>query len=510
MRGMLRRLIVVLGDQLDEASPAFSEFDPKIDCIWMAEVREESTHVVSSKARIVMFLAAMRHFRDGLLAKGWRVEYTELQAPDNAGSLACALERFIEKHRPKEIVAVEPGEWRLREGLRLILWPNGEGDWLEDTLFLCSHSQFEAHAKGRKQLRMEFFYREMRQRLGVLMEGCKPAGGEWNFDALNRGGFGKNGPERLPAPIAFAPDSTTRSVIEMVDRELPEAPGTSRHFDFPVTRQQALEALSDFITNRLPYFGQYQDAMWTGQPWLYHARLSAALNLKLIGPLEVITAAEKSWNLGLVPIAAAEGFIRQILGWREYVRGIYWRSMPGYLEANALEAHAALPAFYWTGETDMQCLKQAIGQTLKLGYAHHIQRLMVTGLYALLLGVRPNEVHEWYLGVYIDAVEWVEIPNTIGMSQYADGGVMASKPYAASGKYIQRMSDYCRGCIYDPALSVGEKACPFTTLYWDFLARNRARLGGNQRMALQLKNLDRFTPEFLEAVRVQAALIKGS
>jgi deoxyribodipyrimidine photolyase-related protein len=356
---------------------------------------------------------------------------------------------------------------------------------------------------------MEFFYREMRKRLDVLMQGGNPAGGEWNFDAENRGVFGKNGPELLPAPVAFAPDLTTRSVMEMVDRELPEAPGTSQFFDFPVTRHQALEALSDFIANRLPHFGQYQDAMWSGQPWLYHARLSAALNLKLINPREVIAAAENSWNLGLVPIAAAEGFIRQILGWREYVRGIYWRSMPEYMESNALDARAALPGFYWTGETDMHCLKQAIGQTLKLGYAHHIQRLMVTGLYALLLGVRPSEVHEWYLGVYVDAVEWVEVPNTIGMSQYADGGVMASKPYAASGKYIQRMSDYCRGCVYDPALSVGEKACPFTTLYWDFLARNRARLGGNQRMSLQLKNLDRLTPETLEAVRLRAAQIKG-
>jgi deoxyribodipyrimidine photolyase-related protein len=475
----------------------------------MAEVRGESTRVVSSKARVVMFLAAMRHFRDVLLAKGWRVEYTELKGLKNEGTLAGALTGFIAKHSPKEIVAVEPGEWRLREGLRGVLWPNGEGGWLEDTHFLCTHSQFEAHAAGRKQLRMEFFYREMRKRLDVLMQGGNPAGGEWNFDAENRGVFGKNGPELLPAPVAFAPDLTTRSVMEMVDRELPEAPGTSKFFDFPVTRHQALEALSDFIANRLPHFGQYQDAMWSGQPWLYHARLSAALNLKLINPREVIAAAENSWNLGLVPIAAAEGFIRQILGWREYVRGIYWRSMPEYMESNALDARAALPGFYWTGETDMHCLKQAIGQTLKLGYAHHIQRLMVTGLYALLLGVRPSEVHEWYLGVYVDAVEWVEVPNTIGMSQYADGGVMASKPYAASGKYIQRMSDYCRGCVYDPALSVGEKACPFTTLYWDFLARNRARLGGNQRMSLQLKNLDRLTPETLEAVRLRAAQIKG-
>jgi deoxyribodipyrimidine photolyase-related protein len=248
-----------------------------------------------------------------------------------------------------------------------------------------------------------------------------------------------------------------------------------------------------FIEQRLPLFGRYEDALWPGEPWLYHSQLSAALNLKLLTAREVVEAAEAAYDAGHVPLASAEGFIRQILGWREYVRGIYWTQMPGYVELNALEANHDLPAWYWTGDTDMACLREVITQTLQHGYAHHIQRLMVTGLFALLLGVRPRQVHEWYLSVYVDAVEWVELPNTLGMSQYADGGLLASKPYVATGKYIQRMGGPCAGCRYDPALRTGERACPFTTLYWDFLMRHEVRLGANARMALQVKNVARMS-----------------
>ncbi|NBS98749.1 MAG: cryptochrome/photolyase family protein, partial [Betaproteobacteria bacterium] len=275
-------------------------------------------------------------------------------------------------------------------------------------------------------------------------------------------------------------------------------------FDWPVTRPQALDVLAGFVAQRLGRFGQYQDAMWTGQPWLYHSHLSVALNLKLLNPREVVQAAEDAYRGGHVPLASAEGFIRQILGWREYVRGVYWTLMPEYLERNALGANHRLPAFFWTGETEMACLRDTIRQTLEHGYAHHIQRLMVTGLYTLLLGVRPQEVHRWYLAVYVDAVEWVELPNTLGMSQYADGGVMASKPYAASGKYIQRMSNYCKGCRYDPALSVGEKACPFTTLYWDFLLRHETALARNPRMVMQIKNLSRLDSARRDEIAQQA------
>ncbi|RFC45753.1 MAG: deoxyribodipyrimidine photolyase-related protein [Verrucomicrobia bacterium] len=497
----LRNLVVVLGDQLDAGSAAFDGFDPEQDAVWMAEVEEESTKVWCSKPRIALFLSAMRHFRDELRQRGWTVLYQELQP----GSLVGQLRMDASRHRPKKVIAVEAGEWTVRQQLSDI-----EGiEWREDRHFLCSRAEFAAHARGRKQLRMEFFYREMRKRHGVLMDGAQPAGGEWNFDQENRKSFGKEGPPlRLP-PRRFAPDALTREVIQLVNERFAEHPGDLQEFDWPVTAAQAEEALQDFVEARLPQFGEWQDAMWTGEPWLFHARLSAALNLKLLGPAKVIARAEEAWRQGRAPLAAVEGFIRQILGWREYVRGIYWQSMPEYAERNALGADQALPEFYWTGKTSMVCLREAIGQTLRFGYAHHIQRLMVTGLYALLLGVRPREVHEWYLAVYVDAVEWVELPNTLGMSQYADGGVMASKPYAASGKYIQRMSNYCRGCRFRPDESTGPRACPFTTLYWDFLLRHEAELGRNPRMVMQVRNLSRLSPEQRAAIQSRASEVRA-
>ncbi|NBW44768.1 MAG: cryptochrome/photolyase family protein, partial [Betaproteobacteria bacterium] len=290
---------------------------------------------------------------------------------------------------------------------------------------------------------------------------------------------------------------------------MPDHPGSLEQFDWPVTRFQALQVLDEFVAKRLPFFGQYQDAMWTGQAWLYHSHLSAALNLKLLNPQEVVRAAETAYHRGEVPLASTEGFIRQILGWREFVRGIYWTQMPEYSGRNTLNARHRLPAFFWHGETEMVCLRESIHQTLKHGYAHHIQRLMVTGLYTMLLGVDPHDVHRWYLAVYVDAVEWVELPNTLGMSQHADGGVMASKPYAATGKYIQRMSNYCKGCRYDPGVSVGEKACPFTTLYWDFLNRHQATLVKNPRMVMQIKNLSRLDPARLQQIVQQAETHRG-
>ena len=250
--------------------------------------------------------------------------------------------------------------------------------------------------------------------------------------------------------------------------------------------------------------------MWTGEPFLNHSLISTSLNLKLLNPRKAVAAAEQAYRQGRAPLSAVEGFVRQILGWREFVRGIYWRLMPGYVEMNILKAETALPAFYWTGKTEMNCLRHVVGQTLERGYAHHIQRLMVTGLFAMLLGVRPKEIHEWHLAVYVDAVEWVELPNTLGMSQHADGGLMASKPYAATGKYIQRMSNYCDGCRFKPEKSTGQDACPFTTLYWDFLLRNEPFLRKNQRMAMQLKNLVRLTAEKRADIRKQAEEVRGT
>jgi deoxyribodipyrimidine photolyase-related protein len=507
----LRHLIIVFGDQLDADSAALDGFDPARDAIWMAEVTAESTHVWSHKQRIALFLAAMRHFRDAQRALGRRVFYTELGDADNKGRLSTQLEQFLRETPTERVVAVEPGEFRVREGLKKVCARAGTPlEMRADRHFFSTVGEFAAHAEGRKELRMEFFYREMRRRHRVLIdERGHPEGGAWNFDKENRKSFGREGP-RLAAPRRFKPDALTRDVLGEVAERFPDHPGDLDSFAWPVTPEQAREALADFIDGRLPTFGDHQDAMWTGEPFLSHSLISAALNLKLLNPREAVAAAERAWREGRAPLAAVEGFIRQILGWREYVRGIYWLHMPDYLERNALGADLDLPGFYWTGETALTCLRESIGQTLRHGYAHHIQRLMVTGLYTMLLGVRPQAVHEWYLAVYVDAVEWVELPNTLGMSQYGDGGLMASKPYAASGKYIQRMSNYCESCPRNPALATGADACPFTTLYWDFLLRHQDRLAGNRRMTMQLNNLKRLGAAEREAILDQAERVRAS
>ncbi len=506
----MRNLILILGDQLDARSAALADFDPKLDAVWMAEVKHESTKVWSTQPRIAVFLAAMRHFRDELRARGFTVHYRQLGGPGGE-TFAEQLRAAISALKPKKLLMVEAGEWSVAREIEAVAAETALPlEIREDTHFLCTREKFQKHAAGRKQLRMEFFYREMRQHADVLMEKGKPLGGQWNYDHDNRESFGKSGPGLRIPPRRFAPDELTRGVIADVRTHFAKHPGSLDEFDWPVTAAEAREALDDFITHRLAEFGRYQDAMWTHEPWLYHSRLSAAMNLKLLDPREVISAAEKAYHAGKAPIESVEGFIRQILGWREYVRGIYWHFMPDYLEKNAMQATQELPDFYWTGETDMQCLRDAIGQTLRHGYAHHIQRLMVTGLFALLYGVHPRRVHEWYLAVYVDAIEWVELPNTLGMSQYGDGGIMASKPYVASGKYIQRMSNYCAGCRYDPAQSTGPRACPFTTLYWDYLLQHEPALRQNQRMSMQLKNLARLSPADREKIHAQAAVCRSS
>jgi deoxyribodipyrimidine photolyase-related protein len=506
----VRHLVLVLGDQLDRQAAAFDGFDPAQDWVWMAEVDEESTHVASSRQRSVLFLSAMRHFADSLRAEGLPLAYRMLDDPANRHSLAAELDAAITRLRPAGLVLTAPGDWRVLQALRGVARQHGLPlDLRDDRHFFSTVRDFAAHAQGRKQLRMEYFYRDQRRRHRVLMDGDAPCGGQWNFDADNRQAFGRDGPGVLPPPSRFEPDACTQAVIDLVDQRFARHPGQAQPFGWPVTRAQALAALDAFVTQRLPHFGQWQDAMWAGAPWLYHAHLSAALNLKLLNPREVVARAEAAYRAGQAPLPAVEGFIRQILGWREYVRGIYWTQMPGYADQNALAAQQPLPAFYWTGDTPMACLRDAIGQTLQHGYAHHIQRLMVTGLYALLLGVQPQQVHAWYLGVYVDAVEWVELPNTLGMALFADGGLMASKPYAATGKYIQRMGNHCSGCRFDPAQSSGDRACPFTTLYWDFLGRHQALLAANPRMALQVKNLARLSAEQRSAITARADAIRA-
>lgn len=506
-----RNLVVVFGDQLDHQSAAFDGFDPARDIVWMAEVSAEAQIVRSHKMRIALFLSAMRHFAAELRAKGINVEYRKLDAPGNRGELAPELHASLKKFLPERIVAVEPGEFRVEQILKKVAAE--ARTMLEiraDRHFFCKKDEFAAWAKDHKQLRMEFFYREMRKRHNVLLEDGKPVGGQWNFDAENRGAFGKAGPQNTIPPRDFAPDAVTKEVLALVEERFADHPGSLQHFHMPVSAADAELALQDFIEHRLPHFGNFQDAMWTGQPFLFHSRISAALNLKLLNPRRVVSAVEKAYQSGDAPLAAAEGFIRQVLGWREYVRGIYWTHMPGYLEMNALEAHEPLPDFYWTANTEMNCLNQTISQSLEFSYAHHIQRLMVTGLFALLFAVDPVEIHRWYLAMYYDAVEWVELPNTAGMSQFSDGGIMASKPYAATGKYISRMSNYCNGCRYNPAESTGDNACPFTTLYWDFLLRHEPRLSKNPRMVMQIRNLARLSPQKKKAIRTAATTIRES
>ena len=503
-----RNLVLVLGDQLDPGSAALEGIDPGQDLVWMCEALEEATQVPSHKARTVLFLSAMRHFRDALRAAGLPVRYRSLEVEADA-SLAGALAADMSRLAPKRVVVVRAGEHRVQTGITATCAEAGVPlEVREDGHFIDSPGGFDRWAAGRRTLVLEHYYRHLRRREGILMAAGQPVGGRWNLDQENRKTFGRKGPGQVPRPLGFAPDATTREVMGLVSARFPDAPGRLDDFDWPVTPDQAIAARDDFIANRLPRFGPHQDAMWSGEPFLFHARLSAALNLKLLDPRPTLESATLALARGQAPLASVEGFVRQVLGWREYVRGVYLREGPDYLGRNALDAHQPLPAFYWSGETDYACLRAAIGQVIEHGYGHHIQRLMVTGLFALLLGVEPRQVHTWYLAMFVDAVEWVEAPNTLGMSQYADGGLLASKPYVASGAYIKRMSNYCAGCRYDPTQAIGERACPFTTLYWDFLARHRARFSGHPRTALQWRGLERWDAQGLKSVRERAERLR--
>ena len=505
----IRHLIVVLGDQLNPDSTAFAGFDPKQDRVWMAEVNEESTHIWSSKQRIALFISAMRHFAKELRDSKIPLSYIAFEDPSNSQSLDGELLKAIQAFQPQALIMTAPGDWRVLEKIKGVSKQTGVPlEIREDDYFFSTVREFAEHAKVRKQLRLEYWYRELRKKHSILMEDGQPIGGEWNYDQENRSSFGKEGPPPIPAPLRFKPDAITKEVIQLVNERFANHPGelsaSLEGFGWPVTRAQALLVFTDFIKMRLPLYGQFQDAMWTKEPWLFHAHIASALNLKLLSAHEVVDAAQVAFHQGRAPLAAVEGFIRQILGWREYVRGIYWTQMPSYLERNALNANAPLPAFFWNGNTSMNCLQETINQSLKTGYAHHIQRLMVTGLYTLLLGVHPKEVHAWYLSMYVDAVEWVELPNVIGMSQFADGGLMASKPYIATGKYIDRMSNYCKGCRFKPDQSHGQDACPFTTLYWDFLMHHESSMSKNPRMVMQVRNLKRMSDETKAAIQAQA------
>lgn len=476
-----RSLILVLGDQLSHGLASLLAADKKRDVVLMVEVADETTYVRHHKKKIAFILSAMRHFASELSASGWKVEYVRLDAADNTGSFTGEVGRALARLKPERIMVTEPGEWRVRQMFEA--WSETFGlpvEILDDDRFILSRAEFAAWAKDRGQLRMEFFYRDMRRKTDFLMDGDAPVGGKWNYDHDNRKPAAND--LFIPDVARFAPDEITRDVLDLVAQRFGNHIGTLEPFWFAVTRRDALVALDHFMTHAMAKFGDHQDAMLTGQPFLYHSVLSPYLNVGLLDPREVCRAAVLAYTEGRAPLNAVEGFIRQIIGWREYVRGIYWLKMPDYVDENFFKAQRPLPDFYWTGQTDMACLKAAIGQTIEHAYAHHIQRLMITGNFAMLAGVTPREVHEWYLMVYADAFEWVELPNTLGMSQFADGGLLGSKPYAAGGNYINKMSDYCRGCRFDVKQRTGPDACPFNALYWHFLHRNRAKLGKNHRL----------------------------
>ena len=503
-----RHLRVILGDQLDQDSSVLEGLDPALDVVLMVEAFEESRHVWSHKARTALFLSAMRHFAEELRQRGLRVHYRRLDVEGDE-SLADGLRAALDAFKPERVVGVEPGDLRVRACIEAACRPDNEPattlEWREDKHFLCSLPQFRLWAGQSTSLRMEFFYRKMRQQYKVLMDGDQPAGGQWNFDADNRKGFGKSGPKDPPKPLLFEQDRITKEVLELVEHQFADHPGSLERFNWPVTREQALRALQNFIDQRLPLFGAHQDAMWTGLDFGWHALLSSSLNLKLLHPLEVIQAAEQAYLERKLPLASVEGFIRQVLGWREFIRGVYFLDMPGLKEANHYDHQNPLPAWYWTGETKMNCMRQCINQTLANGYSHHIQRLMVTGMFGVTAQIRPQALCDWYLAVYVDAVEWVELPNTAGMALFANGGRFTSKPYVASGAYIKRMSNYCSGCKYEPETRNGPLACPMTTLYWNFLDRHEADFAGNPRTALMIKNLQRIPVDERQAIRQHAA-----
>ena len=500
----MARCCLVLGDQLSDCLSSLNYLEPT-DVVLMAEVWSEASYVKHHKQKIALVFSAMRHFAERLRNAGREVIYVQLTDPNNTHSLPNEIERHQRAHQFESWVITEPGEWRLHEAfLALSSTLDAPVEILPDDRFISSHQEFKAFLDGRKQPRMEHFYRKIRQSTGLLMEGADPIGGQWNFDHDNRKALDQRS---TPNPPTWPIDSITNDVISLVNQRFGDHFGelNAEQFQWPVNRDQALEMLDHFIDQRLESFGDFQDAMVAGKDTLFHSLISTSLNLGLLGPMEVCRAAEDAFHEEKAPINAVEGFIRQIIGWREYVRGLYWSYMPDYKTRNTLDATWPLPEFYWDeSKTDMVCLSEAIRNTRQNAYAHHIQRLMVTGNFALIAGCSVESVCDWYLSVYADAYEWVELPNTLGMALFADNGVMASKPYCSSGKYIDRMSNYCKGCRYRVKETETEDACPFNYLYWDFLIKHRDRFSSNPRMAMILRNLDRFSDDKLTAIKMRA------
>lgn len=482
----ISQLCVILGDQLSADISSLKMANKQECLVLLAELQDEASYVKHHKKKIVLVLSAMRHFAQTLQAQGWQVRYVTLDDPQNTHNFTDEVARAVAEVKVDEVLVTQAGEYRVQQ--QIDSWQSSLGctvRCLQDDRFFASIDDFAHWADGRKQLRMEYFYRTMRQKHNILMEAEHPVGGQWNYDHDNRKPPDKSVP--IPPPLRFTPDQITSEVISLVASRFADHFGDIDPFFMAVTSEQAEQVLQHFITERLVNFGQYQDAMLTDEPFMFHAHIGFYLNCGLLSPVEAVRQAERAYMEAGAPLNAVEGFIRQILGWREYVRGLYWYHMPDYKSLNFLSATHDLPAFFWNGNTDMHCLSQSIGQTQKYAYAHHIQRLMVIGNFALLTGLSPEQVNEWYLIVYADAYEWVELPNVSGMVLYADGGIMASKPYAAGGSYIDRMSDYCRSCRYKVKLKTGDDACPFNYLYWYFLDKNSALLANNPRMGMMYR-----------------------
>lgn len=491
-------LILVLGDQLSVCLNGLLKAEKSRDIVVMAEVDAEATYTPHHPKKIAFTFMAMRRFADSLRADGWTVRYSKLDDPDNTQSIGGELIRRASEQKTDSVIVTEAGEWRLIDAL---------GDLplrvhtLQDERFIASHGDFEKWSEGRKQLRMEYFYRDMRRKTGLLMDDDKPEGGKWNYDHDNR----KPAPNEInhTGPLEFEPD---QEVLDLVAGRYGNNFGELAPFWFATTAHDAQASLDHWIKYGLPKFGDFQDAMITDQPFMYHSIIGLYLNAGLLDPLTVCQQVEAAYRQGNAPLNAVEGFIRQIIGWREYMRGIYFLEGRDYTQRNKLNHTRQLPALFWGKSTKMHCMDQAIGQTQKYAYAHHIQRLMVTGNFALLAGIEPVQVHEWYLAVYADAYEWVEAPNVIGMSQFADGGIIASKPYISSGNYIHKMSNYCKSCSYRVQDKTGKDACPFNLLYWHFLDRHRDKFAKNPRMGNMYRVWDKMDDAKRETVLSEATL----
>lgn len=500
----MKTLRLILGDQLNPLHSWLREVDPEVHYL-MVEMRQETDYVLHHVQKVCGFFLAMRNFGDQLEAAGHSLTYVRISEEKASWGLDRLVPYTVQTLGAERFEYQLPDEYRLDEQLRQI------GQSLECPAIACSTEHFYTEREelaqmfqGKKRLLMESFYRQMRKKHRILMEGEHPLGGQWNFDASNRKKW--KGDPRVPEAPRFAHESGPLLVeLEKAGVSTFGSPPVNG-LDLPVNREEALELLDHFCHRLLPYFGDYQDAFARGEPYLFHSRLSFALNLKILSPMEVIDAVIDHYQqrTSEIHISQVEGFVRQILGWREFVRGLYWKEMPGYKDLNALDNQRDLPAFFWTGATQMNCVRQSISQSLELAYAHHIQRLMILGNFALLFGCDPAQVDAWYLGVYVDAIEWVQLPNTHGMSQWADGGIMATKPYVSSANYIQKMGDYCQGCAYSPREKTGDKACPFNSLYWNFLLTHEERLSANPRMSMMYTLLRKQDPEQLAAMQEQA------